>query len=136
MKIRFVFIALVLGCSQALAQNLSFPIGPGSGGAGGGGGTSSLTVNSTPVSGGSAGNLLYTDGTLLQATANVVYSAAANNAILALSGGSLTGSSTNSFLSITGTWNTTGVVDAALLVNVTNTASGTGSLLLDLQAGG
>ena len=43
---------------------------------------------------------------------------------------------TTPFLNITGTWNTTGVVDAAIFVNVTNTASGTGSLLEDLQIGG
>jgi hypothetical protein len=49
---------------------------------------------------------------------------------------SLTGSQTLPALSITPTWNTTGVVDAALLVKVTNTASGTGSLLEDLQVGG
>ena len=49
---------------------------------------------------------------------------------------SLNGSQTLPALSITPTWNTTGVVDAALLVNVTNTASGTGSKLLDLQVGG
>jgi hypothetical protein len=49
---------------------------------------------------------------------------------------SLNGSQTLPALSITPTWNTTGVVDAALLVNVTSTASGTGSKLLDLQVGG
>lgn len=49
---------------------------------------------------------------------------------------SLNGSQTLPALSITPTWNTTGVVDAALLVNVTNTASGTASKLLDLQVGG
>jgi len=49
---------------------------------------------------------------------------------------SLTGSQTLPTLHISPTWNTSGVVDAALLVNVTNTASGTGSKLLDLQIGG
>ena len=49
---------------------------------------------------------------------------------------SLNGSQTLPALSITPTWNTTGVVDAALLVNPTNTASGTGSLLADFQVGG
>jgi hypothetical protein len=49
---------------------------------------------------------------------------------------SLNGSQTLPALSITPTWNTTGVVDAALLVNPTNTASGTGSLLADFQLGG
>lgn len=49
---------------------------------------------------------------------------------------SLTGSQTLSAVSITPTWNTSGVVDAALKINVTNTASGTGSLLADFQIGG
>lgn len=49
---------------------------------------------------------------------------------------SLNGSQTLPTLSITPTWNTSGVVDAALLVNVTNTASGTASKLIDLQIGG
>jgi hypothetical protein len=48
---------------------------------------------------------------------------------------SLTGSQTSAALQITPTWNTTGVVDAALLINVTNAASGTGSLPLDVQIG-
>ncbi len=51
-------------------------------------------------------------------------------------GNSLTGSQTVAALSITPTWNTTGVVDAALLINPTNTASATGSLLIDAQVGG
>lgn len=38
------------------------------------------------------------------------------------------------FFNQTGTWNTTGVVDAGIFENVTNTASGSGSSLLDLQA--
>jgi hypothetical protein len=50
--------------------------------------------------------------------------------------GSLTGSQTLTSLSVTPTWNTTGVVDAGILENVTNTASGAASLLLDLQVGG
>lgn len=49
---------------------------------------------------------------------------------------SLTGSQTLPTLHITPTWNTTGVVDAGILENVTNTASGTGSKLIDLQVGG
>lgn len=49
---------------------------------------------------------------------------------------SLTGSQTLPSLSITPTWNTTGVADAGIFENVTNTASGTGSLLIDLQVGG
>ena len=49
---------------------------------------------------------------------------------------SLNGSQTLPALSIRPIWNTTGVVDAALLVNATNTASGAASKLLDLQIGG
>ena len=49
---------------------------------------------------------------------------------------SLSGSQTLPSLSITPTWNTTGVVDAGILENVVNTASGANSLLLDLQVGG
>ena len=48
---------------------------------------------------------------------------------------SLTGSSATNALNITQTWNTTGV-PTAIQLNVTNTASGSGALLLDLQVGG
>ena len=37
---------------------------------------------------------------------------------------------------MTGTWNTAGVVDAAFKMNITNSASGAGSKLIDLQVGG
>jgi hypothetical protein len=39
-------------------------------------------------------------------------------------------------INITETWNTSGVVDAAILANITNTASGAGSKIMDLQVGG
>lgn len=48
----------------------------------------------------------------------------------------LSGSQILPTLSLNPTWNTTGVVDAALLINVINTASGVASKLLDLQVGG
>jgi len=50
--------------------------------------------------------------------------------------GSLSGSQTLPALYVAPTWNTTGVVDAGILENVTNTASGVASLLADLQVGG
>lgn len=46
---------------------------------------------------------------------------------------SLSGSQTFPTLQILPTWNTSGKADAAILVNVTNVASGSGSLLFDLQ---
>lgn len=49
---------------------------------------------------------------------------------------SLTGSQTLPSLHVTPTWNTSGKVVAGILENVTNTASGAGSLLMDLQVGG
>jgi len=49
---------------------------------------------------------------------------------------SLNGSQTLPTLSILPTWNTSGVVDAALLINPSNSASGAASLLIDAQLGG
>jgi hypothetical protein len=50
--------------------------------------------------------------------------------------GSLNGSQTLPSLTVSPTWSTTGLVDAALLINPTNTGSGAGSLLIDAQLGG
>jgi hypothetical protein len=49
---------------------------------------------------------------------------------------SLTGSQTLAALSITPTWNTSGVVAGALVINVTNTASGTASKLANFEVAG
>lgn len=54
---------------------------------------------------------------------------------LTLTGGSITGSGTTPFASITGTWNTTGQ-PTALLVNITKTATGAEGKLFDFQLGG
>lgn len=54
---------------------------------------------------------------------------------LSLSGQSLTGSSANSVLDLSATWNTTGA-PTAIKLNITNTASSSSSLLMDLQTGG
>lgn len=59
--------------------------------------------------------------------------ASANAGILASTGYSLTGTNATSMISLEGTWNTTGN-PTAFLLNITNTASGAGSLLMDLQA--
>jgi uncharacterized protein YaiE (UPF0345 family) len=61
---------------------------------------------------------------------------AANTAALSTSASySLTGSNAQSLLDLAGTWNTTGN-PTAIKLNITNTASGSTSNLLDLQVGG
>jgi hypothetical protein len=59
----------------------------------------------------------------------------ANEGIIASTGYSLTGANAQIMVDLAGTWNTTGV-PTAIKLNITNTASGTGSKLLDLQVGG
>jgi hypothetical protein len=54
---------------------------------------------------------------------------------LALSGQSLTGSQATSLIDASATWNTTGI-PTAFKLNVTDTASSSSSLLMDLQVGG
>jgi hypothetical protein len=60
--------------------------------------------------------------------------ALANTAAINVSGISVTGSSSTSGVGISGTWNTTGT-PSLILVDVTDTASDTASLLLDLRVG-
>ncbi len=59
----------------------------------------------------------------------------ANTAAISSTGYSLTGSNASSLVDLAGTWNTTGN-PTAIKLNVTNTASGASSLLMDLQVGG
>jgi len=54
---------------------------------------------------------------------------------MSISGSSLTGSNAQSLVSLSQTWNTTGN-PTAIKLDVTNTASGANSYLLDLQVGG
>lgn len=58
---------------------------------------------------------------------------AANTNALAVTGYSLTGSNASSLMDLAGTWNTTGVA-SGLKINITNTASGIGSKILDIQS--
>jgi hypothetical protein len=104
----------------------------GTGGAGG-------AINLTAGNGGAA-----TSGSTTGAGGNIVITpgsaggtgTAGVQGNVQIVGGTVGAATTTPALSVTDTWNTTGVVDAALLVNVTNTASGTASKLLDLQVGG
>lgn len=60
---------------------------------------------------------------------------AGSTAIPLVVSSSLTGAQALSTLQVLPTWNTSGNVDAGIFENVTNTASGAGSLLIDLQIG-
>lgn len=53
-----------------------------------------------------------------------------------LSAETISGSATTPFLDITGTWNTTGVIDGAIRVNITQTAVGTNASMFHLKVGG
>lgn len=68
-------------------------------------------------------------------TATQTITPAANTSALAVTGYSLTGSNAQSLIDLAGTWNTSGT-PTALKLNVTDTASNTASLLMDLQVGG
>lgn len=53
-----------------------------------------------------------------------------------IAGGTVGAANTTPFFNMTGTWNTTGVVDAAFFMNITNTLSGAASKMVDIQLGG
>lgn len=115
------------------------------GGTGGAGGATSGT-------GGAGGDFLVSTGTGGAATAGSTTGRGGNATFtlgsaggtgtagapgqMRIAAGTTAGANTTPFINLTGTWNTTGVVDAGIFENVTNTASGTGSLLLDLQLAG
>lgn len=149
-SIRFLAVAVVLlaGMSGAWAQQIT----------GGGGvtlpailsaiqaGTGATgTVGTTGLAGASP-NLVGSNGPTiagptLTGTSNtgpLVLGGAANVVGLSISGGSTTGSNTTGLgLSITGTLNTSGIIDgASWFSNVINTASGAGTTLADWQVGG
>jgi len=67
-------------------------------------------------------------------TAGQTITAAANTSALTASY-SVTGANTTQLLNLTGTWNTTGQV-TAIKLNITDTASNSGSYLLDIGTGG
>lgn len=60
---------------------------------------------------------------------------AANTSAIVSTGYSVTGSGTTPLIDLSGTWNTTGIINA-LRINITNTASSTASNLISLQVGG
>lgn len=90
---------------------------------------------------GTIGNsLIYDDGTsvgigLTSSTSRLEINPLENQTALKISNYSVTGSNNQSALDISGTWNTTGT-PALIRANVTDIASNTNSLLMDLQVGG
>lgn len=76
-----------------------------------------------------------TGGTPLSQAIRQVATIAGSTAVPLILSDSLTGSQTLPAGYIKCTWNTTGIVDACLLINVTNTASGASSLIADFQVG-
>lgn len=111
--------------------------------------TGSTWKNLDEAGGGGGGGGFVDDGTIVRLdtptddvhlgaatdpSAKLGLTAEANQTALALAGYSLTGSSALSAVSLTGTWNTTGV-PTLLSVTVTDTASGAASKLLDLIVG-
>jgi hypothetical protein len=96
--------------------------GGGSSGGGGGG---------TP--GGSSGQVQYNNGGAFGGMAGTSWDNTTR--ALTITGYSLTGSASASFMDLAGTWNTSGT-PTAIKLNITDTASNAASLLMDLQVGG
>lgn len=72
-------------------------------------------------------------GSVMQTGFLDIAQSSANTKVLSVAGYSLTGSSAVGMVDLSGTWNTSGS-PTAIKLNITNTASGAASLLLDLQA--
>jgi hypothetical protein len=140
-------ISLTMGAgTQGAATGAGGPAGAltytgGTGGAGGatsGTGGAGSDFNVTTGTGGAA-----TAGSTTGRGGNVVFTLGSAGGTgtagapgqFEIVGGTVGAANTTPFLNLTGTWNTTGVVDAAIFANITNTASGTASKLMDLQIG-
>ena len=94
----------------------------GGGSSGGGGGTP----------GGSSGQVQYNNGGAFGGMAGTSWDNTTR--ALTITGYSLTGSASASFMDLAGTWNTSGT-PTAIKLNITDTASNAASLLMDLQVG-
>jgi hypothetical protein len=91
------------------------------------------------MNGGSTFLALHSNGNVGVGTttpgAQLDITASANTVALQSTGYSLTGANASSLMNLTGVWDTSGT-PTLIKANVTNTASGASSLLLDLQVGG
>jgi len=97
--------------------------------------------------GGSTTQLQYNNGGALGGTAGLTWdstnqtmtlASAANPAAstLTITGGAITGATSYPALNIAQTWNNASTVFTGILANITNTASSSSSILMDLQVGG
>lgn len=90
-----------------------------------------LTIGTTAISSGTTLRLLYDNAGTLAETAGITYTATGQ---LTLAGGTITASTPA--LDMSQTWNSGAVTFTGLKLNVTNTASASGSALTDWQIGG
>jgi len=84
--------------------------------------------------GGTTGNLQYNNAGAFGGTSGLTWDS--TNDVLSLTSASLTGTTSFPLLNLAQTWNNASGAFTALKLNVTNTNSAAGSLLLDLQVGG
>jgi hypothetical protein len=108
---------------------------------------SSVTAGTSTPAAGSSGQVQFNTGGTLNANANFTWdntndaltlATIANPAASALTitGGALTGTTSYPALNVTQAWNNAGGTFTGILENVTNTASNTSSMLMNLQVGG
>jgi hypothetical protein len=95
-------------------------------------GSSGLTIGTTATSGGSAGQIMFDTGSVLQESSALVWDN--TNKALTITGASVTTS--NPVLNLSQTWNAGAVTFTGLLLNITNTASAAASKVFDFQIGG
>jgi len=96
--------------------------------------TPTILPGVTPTNGGAAGRLLFDTGSFVQESSALTWDN--TNKALTITGGTLTGATSFPVLNLSQAWNNAATVFTGLKLNITNTASAAGSLLMDLQAGG
>jgi hypothetical protein len=99
------------------------------------GGSTGSTDNAIVRANGTGGGTVQGGDAVLSDTGELTLSPSNDTTGLTITGGSITGSGTTPFLSVAGTWNTTGAAKG-LVVNVTQTAAGNDSAYLSVQKAG
>ncbi len=98
----------------------------------GGGGGGGITINTTTITGGNDKSILFDKAGVVGEDIGFTFDY--TNKALVLSGATITAS--HPVMDLSQTWNNVAVTFTGFRLNVTNTASDAGSLLLDLQVGG